>query len=290
MTTNKPEHQGASLLNVGHMTYLNSEVFYRKLAKDSCNLVAMPPRAMAAAVERGDLAAGPLPIAEVFRLGDTIRSLGNFGVASNGPANSVFLFSHLPVEELGASRVAVTTHTATSIQLLRVLFAELWDVAGHAFVPTEESHDAALWIGDQALKRRSTGEFKYRYDLGAAWKELTGLPFVFAEWVVRSDVPQIQADRFESLLTDATREGINSFEEISRARAGGVMTESDVVEYISSFTYFLGSEERKGQQEFKHRLSRLPVWRPLVSGIESLESSESAEPNELAKQEVIPTP
>ncbi|MDP7091047.1 MAG: hypothetical protein QF590_07090, partial [Dehalococcoidia bacterium] len=106
------------------MTYLNSEVFYWRLSKTSFNLVPMPPRAMAAAVEQGELDAGPLPIAEIFRLGDKIRSLGNLGVASNGPAMSVFLFSHKPVEDLSGSDVAVTTHTATSIQLLRILFAE----------------------------------------------------------------------------------------------------------------------------------------------------------------------
>ena len=162
------------------MTYLNSEVFYRHLPEESCELVAMPPRAMAAAVDRGDLAAGPLPTAEVFRLGDAVRPLGNLGIASDGSANSVFLFSHLPVDKLNGKRIAVTTHTATSIQLLRVLFADLWNVSGHEFVRTDESHDAALWIGDPALERRSSGQYPYRYDLGRSWKGLTGLPFVFA--------------------------------------------------------------------------------------------------------------
>ena len=142
---------GSSGLRVGHMTYLNSEVFYRHLPEESCELVAMPPRAMAAAVDRGDLAAGPLPTAEVFRLGDAVRPLGNLGIASDGSANSVFLFSHLPVDKLNGKRIAVTTHTASSIQLLRVLFAYRWIVSGHEFVRYDESHDAALWIGDPAL-------------------------------------------------------------------------------------------------------------------------------------------
>lgn len=286
MTSNqsaRPAWSGESghpRLKVGHMTYLNSEVFYRKLPEDSCQLTAMPPRAMAAAVERGELAAGPLPIAEVFRLGNLVRSLGNLGVASDGPANSVFMFSHMPVEKLSGKRIAVTSHTSTSIQLLRILFAELWDVSGHEFIPTDEDHAAALWIGDPALELRSSGEYAYRYDLGTAWRDLTGLPFVFAEWVIRTDVPRDQADRFERLLTKATREGMNSIEEISRLRASRDMPESDVADYVCNFTYFLGTKERKGQQEFKRRLDALPAWRPPALEIE---------PNEPAKQEEIPS-
>ena len=255
---------GSSGLRVGHMTYLNSEVFYRHLPEESCELVAMPPRAMAAAVDRGDLAAGPLPTAEVFRLGDAVRPLGNLGVASDGSANSVFLFSHLPVDKLNGKRIAVTTHTATSIQLLRVLFADLWNVSGHEFVRTDESHDAALWIGDPALERRSSGQYPYRYDLGRSWKGLTGLPFVFAEWVIRADVPRDRANQLERLVSQATQAGTDFFSvlKISRERATPAMSESDVADYIRAFTYFLGPRERRGQQEFRRRLELLSEWRP----------------------------
>ena len=273
---------GSSGLRVGHMTYLNSEVFYRHLPEESCELVAMPPRAMAAAVDRGDLAAGPLPTAEVFRLGDAVRPLGNLGVASDGSANSVFLFSHLPVDKLNGKRIAVTTHTATSIQLLRVLFADLWNVSGHEFVRTDESHDAALWIGDPALERRSSGQYPYRYDLGRSWKGLTGLPFVFAEWVIRADVPRDRANQLERLVSQATQAGTDFFSvlKISRERATPGMSESDVADYIRAFTYFLGPRERRGQQEFRRRLELLPEWRP-----PSLENVIV----EQAKHEVIPT-
>ena len=283
MTTNHPAmSSGSGRLNIGHMTYLNSEVFYRHLPKDSCELVAMPPRAMAAAVELGELAGGPLPIAEVIRLGDQVRSLGNIGVASDGPAQSVFLFSHLPVDELSGKTIAVTSHTATSIQLLRVLFADLWKVTGHDFVETSDAHDAALWIGDPALERRSSGEYEYKYDLGSAWKALTGLPFVFAEWVIRTDVSGDRSGRLERSLIEATSEGMNSTREIGIDRSNSFMSESDVTEYVGNFTYFLGPKERQGQEEFQLRLSALPVWRPPTPAVEP-----SVVPT---NHEVIPTP
>lgn len=250
------------------MTYLNSVVFYRKLPADSCELVAMPPRAMAAAVESGELDAGPLPIAEVFRLGDQVRSLGNIGVASDGAAKSVFLFSNIPVDLLSGKRIAVTTHTATSIQLLRVLFADYWSVSNPEFVQTDDPHDAALWIGDPALERRSTGEYAYLYDLGKVWKKLTGLPFVFAEWVIRADVPREKANQLDRLIAKSTQEGTEnlSVHDIGRERATDLMSASEVTEYVQNFTYFLGPKERRGELEFKRRLDTLPVWRPPVAG------------------------
>lgn len=252
-------------LRVGHMTYLNSEVFYRKLPSDSCELVALPPRAMAAAVESGELHAGPLPIAEVLRMGEKVQSLGDMGVACDDAALSVFLFSNTPVEELSGSNIAVTTHTATSIQLLRVLFADLWNVSNHRFVEMSDAHDAALIIGDPALEKLAQAEYPYYYDLGSAWKTLTGLPFVFAEWVVRSDTPEDVREKFEQVLTESTRRGMNSVDEIVRIRTNETMSESDVETYVRNFTYFLGPDERAGQHEFKTRLSKLPEWRPSLS-------------------------
>ena len=78
------------------MPYLNSAVFYQFLPEGPWQLTDMPPRAMAGAVERGDLQAGPLPVAEVFRLGNTLRPLGDIGVAATGPATSVLLLSQPP--------------------------------------------------------------------------------------------------------------------------------------------------------------------------------------------------
>lgn len=266
MTTNQSDSQ---VLKIGHMTYLNSEVFYRKLPQDFCELVAMPPRAMAAAVERGELHAGPLPIAEVLRLGDQVRPLGNMGVACEGAALSVFLFSNKPVEELSGAHIAVTTHTATSIQLLRVLFSDLWSVSGHRFVEMNDEHDAALIIGDPALVQLALNQYPHKYDLGRAWNSLTGLPFVFAEWVVRTDAPSEQSKHFEKQLIASTKVGLDSVSEISGARTNEEMSESDVAHYVRNFTYFIGPKERAGQQEFKLRLGRLPAWRP---------SSEQSEP------------
>ena len=57
-----------------------------------------------------------------------------------------------------------------------------------------------MLIGDQAIRFREErgADFEY-YDLASAWRDLTGLPFVFALWLVR---PEVKAARE---LADALR-------------------------------------------------------------------------------------
>lgn len=243
------------------MPYLNSEVFYRALDPASCELVTARPRAMAAAVERGELDGGPLPVAEVFRLGDRVREVGELGVANHGPALSVLLMSDVPVEQLDRRKIAVTEDTATSVQLVRVLCADLWNIAPE-LVPPGEAAPARLVIGDEANRLKNAGDSPYVYDLAEEWHRLTHMPFVFAVWVLRSDVSPEQFESFEKALTDSYCAGRQMVPEIAAARASDYMTEAETAEYVRNFTYTIGDSERRGMEEFRRRLSLLPDWRP----------------------------
>ena len=244
------------------MTYLNSEVFYRYLPDDACELVAMPPRAMAAAVERGELDAGPLPTAEVIRLEGLVRPVADLCVAAGDRALSVLLFSRRPANELEGATVGVTSHTATSIQLLRVLFADHWRLSPGRYVSLDQPHDAALIIGDPALQERSLRRYPFVYDLGEEWKRLTGLPFVYALWVIRSDASRGLAQAFERSLLTATERGIRSAGEIGLARATDFMDGAAAEQYVRNFTYRLGPSELQAIDEFRNRHTKLPAWRP----------------------------
>ena len=112
---------------IGFMPYLNSAPFYARLEGDWFDLVELPPRNMAVAMQNGELDAGPLPIAEILRMKGSIVE-GGLGVAVDGRARSVLLFSDCPAEELSGKSVAVTGHTSTSVQLLRILFADHWGI------------------------------------------------------------------------------------------------------------------------------------------------------------------
>jgi chorismate dehydratase len=79
---------------------------------------------------------------------------------------------------------------------LRLLLEERYGVQPREYRRGAESGDARLVIGDAALEEVKRGRFKFVYDLGEEWRRWQELPFVFARWVVRRDLPQEEKQRF----------------------------------------------------------------------------------------------
>lgn len=115
----------------------------------------------------------------------------------DGPTLTVRLFSRLPIERL--ERVYCDTDSHTSIALLRILLKEVhgiepelidYDAREHvARNRLVERPEAMLLIGDKVVTNSPPAErYPHQMDLGAAWVEHTGLPFVFALWMARRDV------------------------------------------------------------------------------------------------------
>lgn len=116
----------------------------------------------------------------------------NLCTSCNLEVRSVKLFSKEPIENLGGKRIHLTAQSATSIALLKILFAERFCtlpeyVSGRPFDMDMDS--AKLLIGDEALaedfrymSRKSA--FAYAYDLGSLWQEWQRMPFVFGAWSI----------------------------------------------------------------------------------------------------------
>ena len=251
------------------MPYLNSEVFYRRLPtaafgpEGAFELVSLVPRAMAQAVERGELDAGPLPVAEVFRMADLLAPLGDLCVATRDEAASVLLFARRAAEELEGATVGVTDQTSTSVQLLRVLLAELWRVTPRRFVSQDAPCDAVLLIGDDALRARGgLPGYRVTYDLGKEWRTLTGLPMVFATWAVRREVDARTVSELRGMLEMSLDQSLREIGSIAAERRDVGLTDLEVVEYLGYFVYRMGPDERRAVETFREAVGRLPRWRP----------------------------
>lgn len=115
------------------------------------------------------------------------------GIGCDGPTLTVRIYSRVPMREV--KRVHMDTDSHTSVCLTQVILRKMYDVkpelvkytkgdAGDAF-----AEDTYLLIGDKVVADAPCDEeFAYQLDLGQAWKELTGLPFVFAVWMTRPGV------------------------------------------------------------------------------------------------------
>jgi chorismate dehydratase len=111
-------------------------------------------------------------------------------IGSDGPTHTVRVFSSVPIADI--ERVHVDGDSHTSVALLQVVLDELYGgrpdletLANHAPCETNPPQ-AVLLIGDKVVQQQpDAGTYPYELDLGEAWKELTGLPFVFATWLAR---------------------------------------------------------------------------------------------------------
>jgi len=215
-----------------------------------------PPSKVADLLAQGEIDVGLVPSIEVLRIPDAAIVPGTC-IAATREVRSVLLLLRTPIEEL--RRVAVDSNSRSSIVLLRILLSKLWKVEPELLVrpPSgagiDPGFEAALLIGDPALAiDRSRFEV---VDLAAAWRGLTGLPFVFAVWATRKGLsPQGLSQHFERSLRRGLRELDRIVEEAASEQG---LTVAEVRSYLTeNLRFVLGKEEIAGLREFYDRAHR----------------------------------
>lgn len=180
------------VLRLGHIEYSNCLPVHALLVERGApgvELVRGVPSALNAELAAGRIDVSPSSSIEYARHADRYRLLPGVVIGSVGPVESILLESRRPLEELDGARVAVPTASATSVVLLRVLLERRlgvrpvyrWFDQAAVADPLGSGAEAALWIGDAALRRTATPG-RALHDLGQEWTEWTGLPFAFALW------------------------------------------------------------------------------------------------------------
>ncbi len=176
-------------VRVGRIEFVNCFPLYHHLERE------LAARGVRAAVVEGDpatlnamLVSGDIDVAlpssiAFARHADRLVLLPRVSISAFGAVDSVQLFTRAPLPDV--RRVAVTAKSATSVCLLRILFAAWgmtpeFSVREGALAQVLAEYDALLLIGDEALHVLRAEVFPQHVDLGAAWHELTGLPMVFA--------------------------------------------------------------------------------------------------------------
>jgi chorismate dehydratase len=206
------------------------------------------PSGLARELARGGLDAALVPIFEALD-GRHYLIADGAAIACDGPVYSVFLAYR---GELAAVRtVALDPASLTSVHLLQVLLAEFRGQRPQyvdAAKATGEP-DARLLIGNQAIEFRAAAAGAYHYlDLGEEWKRQTGLPFVFAMWLMQPDLPRagaVAAD-FRALK----RDGVAHIPQI--VRGDSEATPEFRRRYLTQHIRFdFGPRERAGVERFR---------------------------------------
>lgn len=254
-----------SQLRLGIVPYLNvlplleglDETFPQRLWRRAT------PRELGVLLERREVDLAIVSTFEGLRCG--YRIVPGAMIGSDGPVRSVALCSKVPIADIRT--VLLDRASLSSSALLRVLcrehlaIAPEFDLSERPLVPDfdwrADRHDALLVIGDTALAWEHA--FPYRVDLGAAWKELTGLPFVFAAWWARPEV--VLSPEEEAAFDRARRRGAESTEQIlSRlslaeiAAAGG---REGLRHYLTrAIEYDLDERGLRSLELFREKLTR----------------------------------
>jgi chorismate dehydratase len=229
---------------------------------------ALPSR-LGAMLAEGTADVGLLPVVEMFR-GRSGGMIPGIGIACEGAVDSVKLFHRGDLAKI--TKVAADRGSRSSVALLKVLFLEKFGTSP-AFTEVEPSSDlelppgtGALIIGDRCLEferdRGAADDAPEAWDLGAAWHELTGLPFVFAVWAVAPGFPEkvgpLGVEDLTGILTRARDRGLAGLDEIvaeaatsGRLGRGGEATVEALDYYFrQSLRYILGEGEMAGLRRF----------------------------------------
>ena len=233
---------------VGALPYLNSEPFFACF--DGVEQVPMIPSALGACMQGGELDAGLLSLADALALGDAVDLLP-FGIATPGATGSVHLWSRHPLDKLHGATIGVTAETSTSVRMLRLLLERRYGVRDVRWATLDAAADAVLVIGDEALRRRGRpSRFACCTDLGSEWATWTGLPAVFASWVVRRTLPAPTRATLTAAIDGALTRGLAILEAIAARRRDTGISEAETVAYLRNFIYRFGPDEARAIAHF----------------------------------------
>ncbi|MDX2151634.1 MAG: menaquinone biosynthesis protein [Bryobacteraceae bacterium] len=209
------------------------------------------PSACADAVAAGAADIGLVPVAEIARLG--LHIAPGVGIACRGAVRSILLVSKVAVRQIRT--LAADTSSRTSVELARVILREKFGVAPE-FIRMSPSlasmlgaADAALLIGDAALRLEPAELPFVTLDLGAEWVEMTGRPFVFAAWAGRARHVTPEVGRVFVTSYEYGRAHLDDLVEAEARRRG--FDEGLVRRYLTEHIRFeLGEPEREGLRLF----------------------------------------
>jgi chorismate dehydratase len=223
------------------------------------------PSRCADALEKNQADIGLLPAIE-YQMQPDLAIVPYLALASKRKVKSVLLISQVPLDKI--SSLAADQSSRTSLALLKIIFLEktgnLPELVSCPpnFPQMMDTHDAALIIGDQALKAQTDGLLVY--DLAAEWRQLTGYPFVFAFWAVKGELSDLEKKSFQL----SYQFGICQLDEIARQQAPilGISRE-EILSYLTvNMNYALDEDNLTGLQCFfdlacRHQI--IPSVRPL---------------------------
>ncbi|PIP44574.1 MAG: ABC transporter substrate-binding protein, partial [Deltaproteobacteria bacterium CG23_combo_of_CG06-09_8_20_14_all_60_8] len=195
------------------------------------------------------------------------KILAELSISASGPVGSVLLLSRYAPQELSGKTVLLSSQSATSASLVRIILEEFFQVTPcyetgslDARLNDPARPAACLAIGDEALRFARSGVFPIVLDLAELWQQHTGLPFVFAVWAVREGFCQTAPATVTAIHQELLRclhQGQAELMTISQLVAPRIpMDEDACYRYLCGLEYDLDAKKQRALALFFEYLIR----------------------------------
>lgn len=242
------------LLRISAVSYLNTLPFVYGIKHSGflrhAQLSLDVPSVCADKLIHGEADVGLVPIAAIPLIKNA-HIISDFCIGADGAVQTVLLVSRLPLAQI--KQIHLDLDSRTSVALAKVLAREYWNIRPdwHALNSEIEldSIEAAVLIGDKTFNLPAG--YSYIYDLGAEWKAFTGLPFVFACWVVNREISPEQ----EKEMNDAFAYGLAHIEQAIDSEPVLPISKTRLLNYLNkSISFNLDDAKRLAMNIFLEKI------------------------------------
>jgi chorismate dehydratase len=209
----------------------------------------------------GQLGASGISSITYYRYSHLLYVMPEISISSHGAVKSVLLLSKTPVEDLDGKRVLLTSASATSQVLVQIILSRRYQVRPRYEVAVGPpvkgliEADACLLIGDEALSAYyAPPPNLWLYDLGAEWRQLTGMPMVYGLWACRRDFAARYPEEMKTLA--AYLQQAAQLAQETRGETAAIASNlypyepSWIEDYFQGLDYSLGEKNQAGLLSF----------------------------------------
>ncbi|MFD0670416.1 menaquinone biosynthetic enzyme MqnA/MqnD family protein [Cohnella sp. GCM10027633] len=201
-------------LKIGRISFTNAwPVFHHfdaSALREPAEIVSEVPSALNRKLREGEIDMAAISSYAYGLSSDAYYLLPNLSVSAHGAVQSILLFLKSPLEQVINGKIALTTASATSVNLLKIIMEKFYggkptyEDAEPSLGPMLDNADAALLIGDHAI-RASWENHGYRVlDLGEVWNVWTGHWMTFALWAVRREAAHANPEAVRAIYDGLT--------------------------------------------------------------------------------------
>ncbi len=268
----------SSSIRIGRIRYFNvAPVYYgfdQGMKWENIEWVQGSPAVLNRLMATGAIDISPVSSAAYAEYQDRWMLLPDLSISSFGKVMSVLLVSRHPMHLLSGKKVCITDESASAAALLKLILAHHQVEPEYSIseIPGPDELDPSiagfLVIGDKAMKTKWHRYFPFVLDLGEIWRQISGLPFVYAVWAIRKQFAEERPDVVSEIHAAFLRskiQGLASIPAICKRVSQYTGLPVDLLQnYYRQLLFDFDSNKKLGLQLFydhlfNHGLIRQPV-------------------------------